>query len=261
MHYHTKRYNEDPEYRAKQLEYKKKQAEKWTPEQRAAKAAYLKEYAAKNKEKLAAQNKEYRERMKETGKAAEWSKAKVERASERYKTDAEFREKKKEHFKKWYDNADPEMHRARELRKAYGITLEKQKQLMEEQNGKCAICQETMTKPHVDHCHKSGMVRALLCQGCNSAIGYARDNAKVMARAAAYLEKHTDTALLKDLPEEIKDAPGLMYQKLSNRVDVLASTCHICGTPLTGKISSALYCSRDCKGIARWRRIKEAEGL
>ncbi|MET8769304.1 endonuclease domain-containing protein [Streptomyces sp. NPDC004658] len=41
---------------------------------------------------------------------------------------------------------------------------------------------------HVDHCHKAGSVRGVLCFNCNSAIGKLRGDPEVGRRAVAYLE-------------------------------------------------------------------------
>lgn len=41
---------------------------------------------------------------------------------------------------------------------------------------------------HVDHCHKTGRVRGVLCFNCNSAIGKLGDDPDVVRRAVAYLE-------------------------------------------------------------------------
>ncbi|MFG2956956.1 endonuclease domain-containing protein [Streptomyces sp. NPDC048291] len=55
------------------------------------------------------------------------------------------------------------------------------------QYGICAIC---LSAPpvHVDHCHKTGRVRGVLCFNCNSAIGKLRDDPDAARRAAAYPE-------------------------------------------------------------------------
>lgn len=39
----------------------------------------------------------------------------------------------------------------------------------------------------IDHCHTTGAVRALLCNGCNSAIGMMKENPETLIAAAAYL--------------------------------------------------------------------------
>jgi hypothetical protein len=64
--------------------------------------------------------------------------------------------------------------------------------MLESQNGRCAICQTTEPgggKPvfQVDHNHKTGAVRGLLCSRCNQLLGYARDSADILRSAEKYL--------------------------------------------------------------------------
>ena len=61
--------------------------------------------------------------------------------------------------------------------------------MMVEQNACCAICKEFMQSPHIDHCHKTGKVRGLLCQTCNSGLGMFHDQPDQLRAAAEYLEK------------------------------------------------------------------------
>lgn len=62
------------------------------------------------------------------------------------------------------------------------------------QDGKCAICgqseQELRRKLVLDHDHKTGKIRGLLCPRCNSMLGFAGDNPHIMASGIEYLE-HT----------------------------------------------------------------------
>jgi len=53
-------------------------------------------------------------------------------------------------------------------------------QLLQEQEGKCAICHETIdtSEAVLDHCHKTGLVRAVLHRGCNAFIGALENNQK-----------------------------------------------------------------------------------
>ena len=64
--------------------------------------------------------------------------------------------------------------------------------LLAAQSGRCAIC--GTDKPnghgwHVDHNHKSGAVRGILCSGCNVGIGQLRDDPAILRAATAYLER------------------------------------------------------------------------
>lgn len=59
--------------------------------------------------------------------------------------------------------------------KQYGLTPEQVETMLVRQNHRCAICQgerDTGRRLHVDHCHKSGAVRGLLCPRCNSQLGW-----------------------------------------------------------------------------------------
>jgi hypothetical protein len=77
----------------------------------------------------------------------------------------------------------------------YGLSTQDFDALYDQQHGCCAICglEEilcTKQKLHIDHNHKSGVVRALLCRGCNLMIGFAQENPQIMQLGVAYLEKH-----------------------------------------------------------------------
>ena len=74
----------------------------------------------------------------------------------------------------------------RDLRK-YGLTVEDFAWMLLTQNFCCAICLEKMECPHVDHNHRTGIVRGLLCDDCNRGIGLLKDNSAVLARAANYV--------------------------------------------------------------------------
>jgi hypothetical protein len=64
------------------------------------------------------------------------------------------------------------------------------------QESKCAICKQDFGVECVDHDHKTGHVRGLLCKACNLGLGYFRDNKLSLANAITYL----DDSLLKPLP-------------------------------------------------------------
>lgn len=78
------------------------------------------------------------------------------------------------------------------LRNRYGLTLEEHRVMMNNQNGKCSICETELTEENcrVDHHHESGKVRDLLCHHCNALIGFSRENIRIMEQAIEYLKKH-----------------------------------------------------------------------
>ena len=79
----------------------------------------------------------------------------------------------------------------------FGVKPEEYIAMLAEQGGVCAICGKPETvkdsrtrKPFslaVDHCHGTGKVRGLLCQNCNLALGYLRDDLDILASATSYL--------------------------------------------------------------------------
>ena len=73
--------------------------------------------------------------------------------------------------------------------KRYGLTEERYQKMLQDQDGKCAICTEEMTKVCVDHCHDSREVRGLLCDACNVGLGRFKDDEAVLERALAYIRR------------------------------------------------------------------------
>lgn len=72
----------------------------------------------------------------------------------------------------------------------YNITQAVYSEMLAEQSGSCKICQKpakTSRGLFVDHCHKTGKVRGLLCATCNTALGKFDDNPEVALRAVEYL--------------------------------------------------------------------------
>ena len=69
----------------------------------------------------------------------------------------------------------------------YKITTEDYNNFYKNQNGRCAICREK-TPLVIDHNHKTGKVRGLLCYKCNSGIGLLQDKVINLVRAVDYLE-------------------------------------------------------------------------
>lgn len=77
------------------------------------------------------------------------------------------------------------------LKDRYGITMERFDEMRTRQRGGCAICGAAPAPPYVnlqvDHDHRTGRVRGLLCHRCNKAIGLLGDTSEALTRAAQYL--------------------------------------------------------------------------
>jgi hypothetical protein len=93
--------------------------------------------------------------------------------------------------------ADPhktrECWRASKLKKKYNITNQQYEDMKIEQNDCCAICNVVLGFGHlsaIDHCHKTGKVRGLLCRNCNLLLGNAKDNIDILKSAQIYLKKY-----------------------------------------------------------------------
>ncbi|MDK0525025.1 endonuclease VII domain-containing protein [Streptomyces sp. ML-6] len=84
---------------------------------------------------------------------------------------------------------------AQSLKYNYGLTMEEYLARVEKQGGRCAVCGEKSDRRlHVDHNHRTGAVRDLLCEWCNHAIGKARDDPARLRAMADYLERHAEAA-------------------------------------------------------------------
>lgn len=75
----------------------------------------------------------------------------------------------------------------------YGITLKEYDEMLESQGNACAICgktpEENGKRLYVDHNHKTGKVRGLLCANCNKALGFFQDNPELCRLAMLYLRR------------------------------------------------------------------------
>ena len=58
--------------------------------------------------------------------------------------------------------------------------------MIEAQGGVCAACHEEPAT-QVDHDHKTGKVRGILCDGCNGGIALFDEDIALMERAVRYL--------------------------------------------------------------------------
>ena len=104
-------------------------------------------------------------------------------------------------YREQYRSPKPtsEENRARRIKHRYGITQEQYDQMVAERGNKCDVCGEPPsdknTRAHwnaklcIDHDHKTGKVRGLLCNDCNLAVGYGKTPA-ILESAGRYLRLH-----------------------------------------------------------------------
>lgn len=93
-----------------------------------------------------------------------------------------------------YAEQNPDGIRRARLKK-YGLSIAEYRHLMESQGGACASCGDEMEKPHVDHCHDTGMVRGILCRACNLAEGFMRGDPARAMRLADYMARNAAAKL------------------------------------------------------------------
>jgi hypothetical protein len=99
------------------------------------------------------------------------------RASKKYRDSEKGKKNRRAYYEK---NRKKILSQARSSNlKKYGITDDDYRKLNADQKGRCAICkkrprgkQPRSQKLHIDHCHRTGEVRGLLCHGCNIAVGF-----------------------------------------------------------------------------------------
>lgn len=91
-------------------------------------------------------------------------------------------------------------HKAIDLKRYYGLTVGQFEAMQAAQDNVCAICKQperTIDKRlgrvrnlAVDHCHITGKVRGLLCQGCNQGLGNFEEDPARLQAALDYLKRH-----------------------------------------------------------------------
>lgn len=95
--------------------------------------------------------------------------------------------------------ADPERFLAVNAKSKYGVTPEDRAEMLRRQGGGCAICGKPEgvlnprtgrpTRLSIDHDHRTGRVRWLLCPQCNTVLAMARDDPALLERAAQLLRE------------------------------------------------------------------------
>ena len=153
------------------------------------KLQYQREWRARNKEKNRAYDRKYYEADKARKQAVSRARQQEYRAANYPKIKARMDEWRTRPGVKDRINKNQ---RERYLPRVYGITEEEKAQMLVTQGG-CAACggQEPRSKKGwvVDHCHKSGDVRGILCQACNVTLGKFSEDPEQLRALARYIEK------------------------------------------------------------------------
>lgn len=76
--------------------------------------------------------------------------------------------------------------------RGYGLTTSQREELLASQRGGCAICSRVDVELFTDHDHITMIVRGLLCQRCNTAVGKFLDDPGLLHRAIDYLAASSD---------------------------------------------------------------------
>lgn len=104
--------------------------------------------------------------------------------------------------RKWYQN-NVFRKKDYDLRRKFGVGFDEVLDKYNKQDKKCAICFEAPTESMnkrkgtvlplvLDHNHKTGKNRDLLCSFCNSGLGYFKENESIMENAIKYIRRHCE---------------------------------------------------------------------
>jgi len=78
--------------------------------------------------------------------------------------------------------------------RTYGVSADDVDDMMDAQNGRCAICgakPSRLASMHIDHDHEHGHLRGMLCLSCNQGLGQFRDDPALLLRAIVYLRQRS----------------------------------------------------------------------
>jgi len=86
----------------------------------------------------------------------------------------------------------PKYHLNWQRKSKYGLSPDDIEEIRVKQDRKCPGCKQDLliVKECVDHDHSTGLVRGLLCDDCNVALGRLKDNSATLLNLAAYLKEN-----------------------------------------------------------------------
>lgn len=111
----------------------------------------------------------------------------LDKSRERYRKNP----KAKLRYCKEYREKYPHKQRDQQLKRLYGITLEQYNMFVAQQDNTCKLCgMQPIKKPVVDHCHKTGKIRGVICQGCNILLGFFETRIDAVEQITRYLAEN-----------------------------------------------------------------------
>ena len=129
----------------------------------------------------------------------------------RESTKTERAQKFKEYQKEWYEenkerlitkgvertrNLPKDTRKSYIIKSKYGIDIFRFKEMLKESNNKCTVCGKEHSDElplNIDHDHKTGEVRGLLCKKCNYGLGFFGDDINLLNNAIKYLKVWENT--------------------------------------------------------------------
>jgi Recombination endonuclease VII len=99
-----------------------------------------------------------------------------------------FQDNKERIYKRRVKNGTARYNRAYQIKSRYGILESDYNNMLIKQNKLCCICRQEK-ELCIDHDHKTGKIRGLLCRHCNSGLGLFKDDKGLLLEAIKYLLK------------------------------------------------------------------------
>lgn len=121
--------------------------------------------------------------------------------SQRLRSDPEYRKREAAYAKKRNQTIRAKRLRTRnqqtyDFKRKFGITVHDKDAIFIAQGCKCAICGSETSKSNrdfaLDHDHKTGKIRGVLCHQCNVGLGNFEDSLSFLQKAINYLKLHTE---------------------------------------------------------------------
>lgn len=146
------------------------------PAHKKDRTAYYQKYHAEHREKENEYSKKYFQEHKESVRV----------------TSKKWLASKPGYHKKYYTEVYKQNSREKRYFSTYGITIAEYDNLFTLQNGVCAVCGKDNGKRRlcIDHDHKTGKIRGLLCHACNTTLGHSRDDVSILGKLIGYLKKN-----------------------------------------------------------------------